>query len=133
LPIDAALAADGALERGFGATLFALGADAFNGGWFWEAHECWEALWRREARGTARRGMLQGLILLAAARVKRLQGRPAGAGRLHRRALALLDAAAADQDLREAFGLTRLLRGARAGGVTGPAPVIAPCRSPRSR
>ncbi|MBI4081956.1 MAG: DUF309 domain-containing protein [Candidatus Lambdaproteobacteria bacterium] len=69
------------------ARLFRHGLALFDGGYYWEAHECWEALWRSERRGAPRRHLLQGLILLAAAQVKALQGQPAGRARLMARAI----------------------------------------------
>jgi hypothetical protein len=130
LPLERALQADGALGHGFSPTLFAYGADAFNGGCFWEAHECWELLWRREPRGAPRRRLLQGLILLAAARVKLGQGRPEGAAALHRKALVLLADARPGADLVPGFDLAALLA-RTSGDVTAPAPVMGRGRSPR--
>ncbi|PYS93153.1 MAG: DUF309 domain-containing protein [Acidobacteria bacterium] len=53
------------------------GADLFNAGKFFEAHEVWEDQWRLES-GPARR-LLHGLILLAAGFVKLQRGSPRGA------------------------------------------------------
>ena len=49
---------------------YLLGLDLFNYGYYWEAHEKWEALWllAGEEKGTA--SFLKGLIKLAAAGVK---------------------------------------------------------------
>lgn len=91
LPIARALAADDAAERGFSPALFAYGADLLRAGFCWEAHECWEALWRREEAGNPRRLLLQGLILLAAAEVKSRQGLAHGAARLRKRGLLALE------------------------------------------
>ncbi len=129
LPLEQALAADRAAAAGFSPTLFAYGADAFNGGWFWEAHECWEVLWRREPRGAPRRGVLQGLILLAAARVKLAQGRPQGAAALHRKALDTLGAADGIGPW-AGFDLSAL-QAQLVPDVTAPPPVIGLGRSPR--
>jgi hypothetical protein len=74
---------------------FRYGVDLYNAGCCWEAHEAWEALWRRAARGSALACLLQGLILLAAARLKDAQ--PRGQRRLARRAR---------ERLREALGQT---------------------------
>jgi predicted metal-dependent hydrolase len=53
------------------------GADLFNGGQFWEAHEAWEQLWL-EAEGVDKL-FLQGLIQLAAAYHKAfVQAQPRG-------------------------------------------------------
>ena len=59
-------------------TAYRYAIDLFNHGFYWEAHEVWEGLWR----GVGRRGMaadfLKGLIHLAAAGVKSRQGNPKG-------------------------------------------------------
>ena len=54
---------------------FLRGLDLFNHGYYWEAHESWEALWR-DAQDLATKALLQGLIRLAAAGVKLRQGLP---------------------------------------------------------
>lgn len=46
------------------------GADLFNHGFYWEAHEAWEELWRSYPHGGPDRDVLHGLILLAATGVK---------------------------------------------------------------
>lgn len=53
------------------------GVDLFNHGYYWEAHETWEGLWRAARRGTTA-NFLKGLIQLAVAGVKHLQGLPDG-------------------------------------------------------
>lgn len=52
---------------------FLRGLDLFNHGYYWEAHEEWEGLWR-QAHDPLDRALLQGLIRLAAAGVKVRQG-----------------------------------------------------------
>ena len=72
------------------------GMDLFNQGYYWEAHEAWEALWRAAIRGSAEHNLLQGLILLAAAGVK-LRECKLGAARRHgNRAAAFFNRSAAD-------------------------------------
>lgn len=73
---------------------FRYALDLFNHGFWWEAHEVWEGLWRAHARGTPERTALQGLIMLAGALLKAWTGPPAGRARLCARALQRLDAAA---------------------------------------
>src|SRR5207247_604714 len=51
--------------------LFAI--DLFNAGYFWEAHEQWEALWHAAGRKGATADFLKALIHLAAAGVKHLE------------------------------------------------------------
>ena len=50
----------------------------FNHGFYWEAHEAWEALWHAAGRRGATADFLKGLIKLAAAGVKAREGRAAG-------------------------------------------------------
>jgi len=54
------------------------GVDLFNHGYYWEAHEVWEGLWRAAGRTGATADFLKGLIKLAAAGVKVRQGQPRG-------------------------------------------------------
>jgi uncharacterized protein len=66
--------------------------DLYNAGYFWEAHEAWEGLWRQAGPGPDRE-LLQALIQLAAAAVQLRRGRPDGAARLIARARGHLAAA----------------------------------------
>ncbi len=52
--------------------------DLFNAGFYWEAHEMWESLWRACGRAGRTADFLKGLIKLAAAGVKVREGRPRG-------------------------------------------------------
>lgn len=54
------------------------GVDLFNHGFYWEAHEAWEGIWRGFDRAETPAHFLQGLIKLAAAGVKVREGVPAG-------------------------------------------------------
>lgn len=58
--------------------LYLYGIDLFNRGYYWEAHETWEALWRLEERDDPTELLLHGLIKLAAAGVKVRQNNPKG-------------------------------------------------------
>jgi predicted metal-dependent hydrolase len=58
--------------------------DLFNEGYWWEAHETLEALWRIAGRGTPLGEFLQGLIQAAAALLKAAIGARAAAGSLAR-------------------------------------------------
>lgn len=64
------------------------GAELFNRGEFWEAHEAWEREWNEAAAAgdAAATACAQGLIQVAAAFLKRRQGEESGAGRLLARA-----------------------------------------------
>lgn len=55
------------------------GVELFNAGYYWEAHEAWEALWHAHGRQGTVATVLKGLIKLAAAGVKIREGRVAGA------------------------------------------------------
>jgi len=50
-------------------SFYLYGVDLFNFGYYWEAHEMWEALWRTCGRSGRIALFLQGLIRLAAAGV----------------------------------------------------------------
>ncbi len=54
------------------------GVDLFNAGFYWEAHETWEALWHAAGRTGTTADFLKGLIKLTAAGVKVRQGMPRG-------------------------------------------------------
>lgn len=57
---------------------YLYGVDLFNHGYYWEAHEVWEGLWRAAGRSGRLADFLKGLIKLAAAGVKVRQGQPRG-------------------------------------------------------
>jgi len=69
--------------------LFQEGADLFNNGFYWEAHEAWETLWHAAGRKGPVADFLKALIKLAAAGVKVREGLLAGV-RTHARRAALL-------------------------------------------
>ena len=77
------------------------GIDLFNYGYYWEAHEAWEALWHAVGRSGTTADFCKGLIKLAAAGVKAREGRTAGVERHALRAKQLFDAVAAQLDNRE--------------------------------
>jgi hypothetical protein len=66
------------------------GVDLYNGGFFWEAHEAWERLWRASEPDTLQHAYLQGLIQCTAACLKITQHEPDAAQRIAARALAHL-------------------------------------------
>ncbi len=76
------------------ANAFPWGVDLFNHGFYWEAHEAWEPLWRAEDKQSFSRHLLKGLILLAAAGVKLRERKPGAAARHAGRAAALFRKAA---------------------------------------
>lgn len=64
--------------RPFESRSFLMAVDLFNHSYYWEAHEEWERLWHACGRRGVRADFLKGLIKLAAAGVKQLEGRPIG-------------------------------------------------------
>ncbi len=69
------------------AYLFAV--DLFNNGYYWEAHEEWEGAWHALGRTGTVADFLKGLIKLAAAGVKLLEGNAVGGARHASRAAEL--------------------------------------------
>ena len=72
---------------------FRYGVDLFHAGYYWEAHEVWESLWHAVGHHGPTADLLKGLIKLAAAGVKVLEGVPNGVARHCYRAAELLDQA----------------------------------------
>jgi hypothetical protein len=71
---------------------YLYGIDLFNAGYFWEAHEVWEGLWRVGDMASAQVRFLQALIQTAAACLKARGGNTAGVAKLRERALGHLTA-----------------------------------------
>jgi predicted metal-dependent hydrolase len=84
---------------------FLAGVDLFNEGYYWEAHEAWEALWLAAGRQGPAVALLRGLIVLAASGVKWRQGRQAAASRMAHRAARIFEAAEAATGARCVAGL----------------------------
>jgi hypothetical protein len=76
--------------------LFRRGVELFDAGYYWEAHEAWEALWHAAGRRGPTADVLRGLIKLAAAGIKVRERREAGV-RTHARRAAECFAAARRQ------------------------------------
>ena len=70
------------------------GIDLFNAGYYWEAHEAWEAVWHAAGRTGVMADFAKALIKLAAACVKARGGRPHGVELHARRAAELLSSVA---------------------------------------
>jgi hypothetical protein len=83
------------------------GMDLFNHGYYWEAHESWEAVWIVLGRTGPDADFLKGLIKLAAAGVKAREGRREGVARHAKRALELFNSVAlkSPRHAHEAWGL----------------------------
>lgn len=73
---------------------YLYGLDLFNHGYYWEAHEVWEALWLACGRQGISADFLKALIKLAAAGVKLREGISEGARSHAHRAYKLLDSIA---------------------------------------
>ena len=82
---------------------YLYGIDLFNHGYYWEAHEVWEGLWRAHAHTEPIALFLQALIALAAAGVKQRQGRARGVQHHGERAQALLNQVALRLDHPRAY------------------------------
>lgn len=87
---------------------FNWGVDLFNFGFYWEAHEAWEGVWNAFGRTGSRAGFVKGLIKLAAAGVKALEGNARGVERHRNRAIELLNEAHESKtiDWRLEFGVS---------------------------
>lgn len=79
-----------AADAPLGSDIFLWGLDLFNHGYYWEAHEAWEGLWKVADRDGSSRMLFKGLILLSAAGVKIREGKYEAAIRHAGRAGALL-------------------------------------------
>ncbi len=66
------------------------GWDLLQAGFYWEAHEAWEAVWQEVGRVGPEADYLKALIKIAAAGVKAREGRPDGVRRHLHRAVELL-------------------------------------------
>ncbi len=75
---------------------YLVGCDLFNYGYYWEAHEVWEGLWKASGRTGTTADFLKGLIKLAAAGVKHREGRSEGVRRHAKRAAELFEAVVAN-------------------------------------
>jgi hypothetical protein len=86
-------------------TEYLSGIDLFNHGYYWEAHEVWEAVWVAGGRRGPTADFLKGLIKLAAAGVKCREGSQAGVRRHARRAAELFRTVQAAVQHKTCFGL----------------------------
>lgn len=88
---------------------FLFGIDLFNSGYYWEAHESWEAVWIAAGRSGVVADFLKGLIKLAAAGVKVREGNENGVRRHAARATQLFGETSAGQETLLGLRLTELL------------------------
>ena len=103
---------------------FLFGVDLFNHGFYWEAHESWEGLWRRCVRGQAQHQVLQGLIQIAAAYLKRALGEAAPASDLLERGCARLEQVAAQRDPFHGFAVRAFATACRGSQEQAPRLVL---------
>jgi predicted metal-dependent hydrolase len=93
-------------DRWRDASGYLRGIALFNHGYYWEAHEVWEAVWIACGRTGRDADFFKGLIKLAAAGVKAREGRADGVRRHAERAAQLLQAVSASRTPRQRlFGL----------------------------
>lgn len=81
-----------------GSRAYLYGCDLYNHGYFWEAHEAWEAIWQRLDKRSIQARFLQGLIQVSACALKTAIGNPRGAQRLLDRATRHLRAVTDEAD-----------------------------------
>jgi predicted metal-dependent hydrolase len=74
-----------------GSKVFCTAVQLFNEGYYWEAHESWEAVWHASGRTGPVADLVKALIKLAAAGVKVREGRSAGVKTHAERALKILE------------------------------------------
>lgn len=79
---------------------YLYGCDLYNRGFWWEAHEAWEAVWQLADKESPERAGLQGLIQLANCHLKLHMGRPKVIPRLQERYSAHFDRVMALADRR---------------------------------
>ena len=80
-----------AQQREIGFDPYFWGFDLFNHGYYWEAHETWEAVWHACGRRGPSADLVKGLIKLAAAGVKAREGSSEGVRRHLLRAAELFE------------------------------------------
>ncbi|MDE4173767.1 DUF309 domain-containing protein [Phaeobacter sp. PT47_59] len=87
----------------FASDAWRAGLQFLETGYFWEAHEVWEAVWMALPEGTEARRLVQGMIQLANAELKQVMQRPKASLRLCEIALTHLQGL--DPDLWDRAGI----------------------------
>ncbi len=77
---------------------YLYGCDLYNHGYWWEAHEAWEALWHLPEKGSVAKHFLQGLIQVSARHLQLRLGHLPGIERLRDSSRAHFDEALAHLD-----------------------------------
>lgn len=85
---------------------YVFGVDLYNHGFFWEAHDSWEACWRAMPTGTPHEHFFRGLIQAAASHLKITTAQIAGASALGNRACLLLRASASALQQQRILGVS---------------------------
>ena len=67
--------------------VYGRGFDLYHAGYYWEAHEYWEAIWKAPGIPRDEKSLVQALILNAAAQLKTVSGKSRGAALLTAKAL----------------------------------------------
>lgn len=111
---------------------YLFGVDLFNAGFYWEAHEAWEAVWICVGRTGLIADFLKGLIKLAAAGVKAREGNANGVERHAARAAQLFGESCAGEETLLGLQLDRLLAFSRQLGQDRDA-VLDPTEAPVRR
>ena len=103
------------------AQAFRYGVDLFNHGFFWEAHEVWEAVWLAAPPNSGRRQGVRALIQMANALLKRHMQKPRACRRLADEVARLaLDADLLDEGLDIAALAARFAEAAHGDGAFPP-------------
>ena len=84
---------------------FQNGSRLFNHGYYWEAHEAWEAVWIKLGRSGPTADFVKSLIKFAACGVKCLEGNEVGAQRHLTRAIELIDSIRDCEDRVQTFDM----------------------------
>ncbi len=87
---------------------FLYGVDCFNAGFFWEAHEVWEQLWKLKEKHSPQSRLFQGLIALAACGVKIREKRLEGCRQHGLRAVSFFEEVAKEGPRRYGFEMSEL-------------------------
>ncbi len=92
-------------EAWFNSPDYLYGCDLYNHGYWWEAHEAWEGLWKTTPEGSAQRHFLQGIIQVGAAHLQLFQASEQGVGRLRETSRGHLETALVKAGQDEFMGL----------------------------
>lgn len=110
---------------------FLHGLDLFDQRFYWESHECWEAIWHEVDRAHVDRELLQALIQAAAFVIKRHTGSDRAARHLLERSTRRLgEVARRSGRVHRGVDVVALVARLQAFDTGGPWPVIGPAVEP---